>query len=122
MYVEDFSASAEKWVPGIVSKVTGPLSYHVQLTDGRIIRRHIDSVRSRVSKGNDPAVQSSEETLQDFGVASESAPEAGESVDDDPQSSDEPQAATSGSTTPATTTVCRTRLPPAYYGQDNNPD
>ena len=125
VYVEDFSASAEKWVPGIVSKVTGPLSYHVQLTDGRIIRRHIDSVRHRVNNGNDPAVQDSEQTLQDFGVASESAQEAGEPVDDDPPSSEEPQAATSGSTTPATSTVRRSnrnRLPPTYYGHDDNPN
>ena len=37
VYAEDFSASNEKWIPGVVQKVTGPLSYHIQLHDGRVI-------------------------------------------------------------------------------------
>ena len=37
VYAEDFSASNEKWIPGVVQKVTGPLSYHIQLSDGRVI-------------------------------------------------------------------------------------
>ena len=47
VYAEDFSASDKKWIPGVVQKVTGPLSYHIQLHDGRVIQRHIDNVKSR---------------------------------------------------------------------------
>ena len=126
VYVEDFSATAEKWVPGIVCKVTGPLSYHVRLNDGRIIRRHVDSVRPRLSVANEPAVQNSEEispALQDFSIEPET--ETREHIGSDPpaESSDEPQASTSGTNPPVTTTIRRsnrTRLPPAYYGHDDN--
>ena len=37
VYAEDFSASNKIWIPGVVQKVTGPLSYYIQLHDGRII-------------------------------------------------------------------------------------
>ena len=47
VYAEDFSASKEKWIPGMVQKVTGPLFYHIELYDGRVIRCHIDNVKSR---------------------------------------------------------------------------
>ena len=32
---------------GEVVKIQGPLSYHVQLTDGRTVRRHVDVIRKR---------------------------------------------------------------------------
>ena len=44
VYAKDFSAPNEKWIPGVVQKVT---SYHIQLHDGRVIRRHIDNMKSR---------------------------------------------------------------------------
>ena len=47
VYVRDFSSSAAKWLPGTVVKVTGPLSYHVQLSSGDVVRRHVDAVHSR---------------------------------------------------------------------------
>jgi hypothetical protein len=58
VFAEDFSASKEKWIPGVVKKVTGPLSYQIQLSDGREIRRHVDSVKSR----SEPAPDNTEET------------------------------------------------------------
>ncbi|KAK9395532.1 macrophage mannose receptor 1-like [Crotalus adamanteus] len=36
------------WVPAVVCKVTGPLSYEVSLDDGRVLRRHIDQLRTRL--------------------------------------------------------------------------
>ena len=30
-----------------MTKVTGPLSYHIELGDGRVVRRHVDAVRER---------------------------------------------------------------------------
>ena len=47
VFAEDFTASSEKWLPGVIQKVTGPLSYRIQLADGRVVRRHVDNVRAR---------------------------------------------------------------------------
>ena len=35
------------WLPGIICEVTGPVSYVIELTDGRTVRRHQDHVRRR---------------------------------------------------------------------------
>ena len=35
-------------MPGIIHSITGPLSYRVDLGDGRVVRRHVDHVRSRL--------------------------------------------------------------------------
>ena len=53
---QNFSNSDEKWLPGVVTKVTGPLSYYVELSDGRVIRRHIDHLRSRQT-GDQPGAR-----------------------------------------------------------------
>ena len=37
VYVRDFTSSATKWLPGTVVRVTGPLSYHVQLPSGETV-------------------------------------------------------------------------------------
>ena len=47
VYSEDFSSAPEKWIPGIIEKVTGPVSYQIRLENGQIMRRHVDSVRAR---------------------------------------------------------------------------
>ena len=47
VYVENFTSSPPKWMPGKVVKVTGPLSYQVEVESGAVIRRHVDNVRSR---------------------------------------------------------------------------
>ena len=36
-----------KWIPGVIVKVTGPLSYVVQLLDGRSMRKHVDHIIRR---------------------------------------------------------------------------
>jgi hypothetical protein len=46
VYARNF-ASGNPWLHGVISEVTGPLSFKVQLTDGRVVRRHLDQVRSR---------------------------------------------------------------------------
>ena len=35
------------WLPGIISEVTGPVSYVIELTDGRTVRRRQDHVQRR---------------------------------------------------------------------------
>ena len=39
--------SGERWLPGILTERTGPVSYKVTLHDGRVVRRHQDHVRLR---------------------------------------------------------------------------
>ena len=56
VYIKNF-APGLRWLEGIVTNVTGPLSYEVQLRDGRLIRRHVDHVRTRnASTGADDCV------------------------------------------------------------------
>ena len=47
VFTKDFSSTPLLWIPGTVVKVSGPLSYHIELRDGRVVRRHVDAVRSR---------------------------------------------------------------------------
>ena len=47
VYTRDFSTPRVTWTPGSVVKVTGPLSYHIKLADGRTVRRHVDAIRKR---------------------------------------------------------------------------
>ena len=47
VYVKDFSTPNNAWIPGKVVKVTGPLSYHVEVQPGKVVRRHVDAVRKR---------------------------------------------------------------------------
>ena len=35
----------ETWLAGTITRVSGPLSYHIQLADGRVVRRHQDHIR-----------------------------------------------------------------------------
>ena len=35
----------KKWIPGMITKITGPVSYQVKLTDDRILKRHLDQIR-----------------------------------------------------------------------------
>lgn len=52
VFVKDFP-SGKKWLTGTVSEVKGPLTYLVTLSDGRIVRRHVDHIRSRTSQATD---------------------------------------------------------------------
>ena len=47
VYVENFTKKNPRWIPGIITEVTGPLSYEIQLQDGTKVKRHIDHVRKR---------------------------------------------------------------------------
>ena len=47
VYAKDFSSADITWAPGTVIKVTGPLSYHVQLCDGHAVCRHVDAICKR---------------------------------------------------------------------------
>lgn len=40
----DYSARADKWSDGLVVERTGPVSYKVKMTDGRVHKRHVDQL------------------------------------------------------------------------------
>ena len=49
VYTRDFSTPTVTWTPGSVVKVTGPLSYYIELADGRTVCRHVNAIRKRHS-------------------------------------------------------------------------
>ncbi|XP_042142281.1 uncharacterized protein K02A2.6-like [Ixodes scapularis] len=54
VYARNYLSGA-KWTPGVVTAVTGPLSYRIETEDGRSWRRHVDQLRRKpatTSAGN----------------------------------------------------------------------
>ena len=41
----DFSGSKTRWVRGRIKHGSGPMSYSIDMEDGRTIRRHVDQIR-----------------------------------------------------------------------------
>jgi transposase InsO family protein len=46
VFVRDFGSSS-RWTSGVIAAIRGPVSYTVQLDDDRLVRRHVDHVRTR---------------------------------------------------------------------------
>ena len=63
VFIRNFGASGQRWLPGVITEVRGQQSFYIELADGRIVRRHIDHVRSRTS---DPQHTDIENTNDDF--------------------------------------------------------
>ena len=53
-----------KWIPGTITKVTGPVSYLIELADG-LVRCHVDAVRKRTSDIVDDS-SSTSDSASDF--------------------------------------------------------
>ena len=49
MYVKNFGPG-QTWMSGKITKMTGPVSFLVELDDGKIVRRHQDQLRCKGSK------------------------------------------------------------------------
>ena len=62
VFVRNFGRGT-KWLAGVVTEVRGPLSYHVTLSDDRIVRRHVDHIRSRST--NPPEEEPPDDWLPD---------------------------------------------------------
>ena len=62
VYVQNFIGWGPRWLEGTVVKIMGSRSYSVELKNGMVVRRHIDSIRSRVETDN-PSDSDGEETL-----------------------------------------------------------
>ena len=43
--IRDFPPIKTKWLIGKIMHRSGPMSYNIELNDGRIVRRHIDHIR-----------------------------------------------------------------------------
>ncbi len=58
LYCRNFSEGS-KWLPGVITKVNGPVSFIIELQDSRLIRRHIDHVRKRYNEdiGSPPVTE-----------------------------------------------------------------
>ena len=52
VYTKNFSNYGDYWLEGVIVKVCGPVSYMVELKDGRIIRRHLDHLRGKGHEEN----------------------------------------------------------------------
>ena len=53
VFVRNFSAG-DRWLPGRIVSLVGPVSFHVQLEDGRRRKCHQDQLRARVVGDGDP--------------------------------------------------------------------
>ena len=48
MFVENFGHGS-KWLEGTIEEIKGPLTYMVKLSDGKLVKRHVDHIRNRTS-------------------------------------------------------------------------
>ena len=58
VHVENFLTKKPRWIAGTIVKVTGPLSYEVELVNGLRVRQHVDNVRRRGGNYFQPRVTS----------------------------------------------------------------
>jgi len=93
VFVRTYGQTKERWVPGVVTDKTGPLSYRVRTSDHGVIRRHQDQLRTRTcSTGNsdsDAPVPLPVETDSDVSGDADSGdttPNEGEGMSDIPVS------------------------------------
>ena len=67
VYAENFSATSDiKWLPGKVTKITGPLSYVIELSDGNTVRRHVDHIKARENDQDDVQNPERDDTNWDY--------------------------------------------------------
>ncbi len=112
VYVKDFP-NAKKWLPGKIVDVRGPLSYHVELNDGRIVRRHVDAVHDRAAPESVEEDQN-DQTIPPVQLGNTDT----ETLDTDTEALDtdtERQAETEPQDSPPIRTSSRIRSPPDRY-------
>ena len=55
----------DKWISGIVLQRLGPITYSVEISNGRIVKRHIDQLKPRVEAKTPPDVSLENPTILD---------------------------------------------------------
>ena len=64
--VRDFRPNSDKWIPGTVLSQLGPVTYTVEVEDGKTLKKHVDHIRERMSIAKDSApAQSDTSEVQD---------------------------------------------------------
>ena len=60
--------SQDKWLPGVIQSQSGPVSYDVELENGKIVKRHIDHLQDRSvpTKPSTPVDSQPEDSTQGF--------------------------------------------------------
>ena len=60
--------SQDKWLPGVIHSQSGPVSYDVELENGKIVKRHIDHLQDRsvLTKPSTPVDSQPEDFTQGF--------------------------------------------------------
>ena len=101
VFVRNFAAGPA-WVAGSITAERGPQSFDVELCDGRVVKRHIDHIRSRAVAP--PRDSPASVDTEDIPLPSTSAP---------PEPVDAPSPSAPPVTSPRRST--RTRGPPDYY-------
>ena len=48
VFVKNFASADPNWLPGKIVAVRGPVSYDIQLKDGKVLHRHIDHLRTGI--------------------------------------------------------------------------
>lgn len=98
VYAENFSATSDiKWLPGKVTKITGPLSYIIELSDGNTVRRHVHHIKARENNQDDVQNPERDDTNWDY-VDTDSSQSTELSTDNN----------TTESTLPQSTRICKT--------------
>ena len=104
VFVKNFT-SGPTWLPGMVIKTKGNCSYHVELSDGRIICWHGDHVRTRTTTMDQTPTLTTDadDPLMDHGVPAMQLPD------------ETPDAANVPSSTPVLRRSTRNHRPPDRY-------
>ena len=94
------------WIPGVIEKQNGPLSYHVKLQDGCMVRRHSDHILVHPGTEETSIVNDDWMNLPDISQDSATAP---------PQN---PRELQNVSSCPPLRRSTRPSIPPKRHGQD----
>ena len=75
LFARNFSGTL-LWIPVIVRKVTGPLSYQVETQEGITLKRHSDQLKWRYTVESSPGDNNGDtDECDDFPIANNAAPE-----------------------------------------------
>ena len=48
VFVKNFASAGPNWLPGKIVGIRGPVSYDIQLKDGKVLHRHVDHLRTGI--------------------------------------------------------------------------
>lgn len=106
-----------KWLPGWIEERSGPVSFRVKLTDGKVVRCHQDQVRKRATEADTQTIPSDGED-DSWAMATPEAPQPSENTFEENPTA--PEQSASNSTESETvsepkTYSSRNRQPPIRY-------